>query len=395
MPSQFGQHRYVSNLAVWTTLGAWLLMGSWLMESNAQSAEPISVYIGTYTGGESKGIYRFELDLESGKLTPAGLAAEVVNPSFLAIHPNGKLMYAVNEVSKFADSKGGAVSAFSIEKDGSLKLINQQSTVGTGPCHLTVDATGRNVLAANYGGGSICVLPIDASGQLSEASCFVQHEGSGALPRQRDPHAHSIHVDPTNGFVFAADLGLDQVLSYRFDAKQGKLTPNMPAYTKLAPGAGPRHFAFHPQGGFAYVINEIDSTVTAFTYDSSRGELTAFQTVPTLPKGFEGNNSTAEVQVSPNGKFLFGSNRGHDSIVVYAINPLTGKLNYVEHESTRGKAPRNFGVDPTGKILIAANQNSNTLALYRIDPDTGALTPLGDTVECPKPVCVKFHQAKK
>lgn len=395
MPTMIRQRRSAIAWGTWTVLGAWLLMGSMLMESAAQAAEPMWVYIGTYTGKDSKGIYRFELDPESGKLTPQGVAAEVVNPSFLALHPNGKFLLAVNEVSKFADSQGGGVSSFKIQKDGSLKLINQQSSVGKGPCHLTVDPTGGNVLAANYGGGSVCVLPIDKSGKLGEASCFIQHEGSSVLPRQRDPHAHSIHVDPTNRYVFAADLGLDQVLSYRFDVKEGKLSANDPAFTKVAPGAGPRHFAFHPSGKFAFVINEINSTITAFDYDSSKGQLTEIQTVPSLPQGFEGNNSTAEVQVSPNGKFLYGSNRGHDSIVVYGIDEKTGQLTYVENESTRGKTPRNFGVDPTGQILIAANQGTNTLSVYRIDQKTGALTPVGEPVECPSPVCVKFYQPKK
>lgn len=350
------------------------------------------VYVGTYTGGKSKGIYFCELDTETGKLSEPRLAAEIVNPSFLAIHPNGKFLYAVNEVGEFNGKKAGAVTAYAIDaKTGDLTMLNQQSSVGTGPCHITLDRGGKHALVANYGGGSITVLPIQADGKLSEASCFIQHEGKSVNPqRQEAPHAHSIYADPTGKFVVSADLGLDKVLVYQYDAEKGTLTPNDPAFGSVAPGAGPRHFAFTPDGKFGYVINEMGNTVTAFSYDGKTGTLKEIQTLPTLPEGFDKDSSTADLQVHSSGKFLFGSNRGHDSIAVYAIESGTGRLKSLGQTPTQGKIPRNFGLDPTGKFLIAANQESDSLVVFRINAETGELTPTGQTVEVGKPVCVKF-----
>jgi 6-phosphogluconolactonase len=359
--------------------------------------EKLWVYIGTYTsGGPSKGIYRLELDLASGKLTAPELAAETKDPSFLAIHPNQHFLYAVNEGANFNGTGAGAVSAFALDpKTGALTSLNQQSSGGAGPCHLVVDRQGKHVLAANYGGGSACVLPIQADGRLGEATSFVQHHGSSAnKQRQEKPHAHSVNLDAANHFAFVADLGLDKVLVYRFDAKKGTLTPNEPPAAAVAPGAGPRHFAFHPNGRYAYVINEMQSTVTAFSYDAERGELKTLETVSTLPKGFKGNTSTAEVQVHPSGKFLYGSNRGHDSIAIFAIDPETGKLTAVGHQAQQIKTPRNFGIDPTGTYLLVANQASNSLVVFRINPKTGELEPTGTLVEVPKPVCVKMIRSQ-
>ena len=354
-------------------------------------AQSTDVYVGTYTGPKSKGIYLFSLDHSSGKLRPKGLAAEVTSPSFLAIHPSQRYLYAVGEVNDFKGKKAGGVSAFSIGPDGKLTLLNQQPSGGQGPCHISIDKTGRNALVANYGGGSVACLPIDEGGQLKEPSATVQHQGSSINPqRQKQPHAHSINLSPDNRLALAADLGLDKVLIYDFDAAKGTLAPHEPAFAKVPPGSGPRHFAFHPGGKYAYAINELTSTVTAFSWDAEKGALTEMQTTTTLPGGHVGNNSTAEVQVHPSGRFLYGSNRGHDSIAVFAIDQVTGKLTAVETESTRGKTPRNFGIDPTGKWLIAANQNTHTLSVYRIDPQTGALDPVGEPTECPSPVCVKF-----
>ena len=352
------------------------------------------VYIGTYTRGESKGIYLCRLDMKSGELSTPVLAGETANPSFLAIHPSGEYLYAVGELGQFGGKRSGAVSAFRVDRQtGTLDLLNQQPSGGAGACHLVVAGTGKNVLVANYGGGSIAVLPIRDDGRLKEATAFVQHEGSSVNPRrQRGPHAHSINVDPANRFVFVADLGLDKVLVYRLDATKGTLAPNDPAWASVKPGAGPRHFAFHPSGRSAYVINELQSTVTAFAYDAQQGILSEQQTISTLPSGFTENNSTAEVQVHPSGKFLYGSNRGHDSIAVFSIDAATGRLTPVEHESTQGKTPRNFGIDPTGTFLLAANQNSHTIVVFRIDQVTGALTPTGRKVEVPSPVCVKMIQ---
>jgi 6-phosphogluconolactonase len=272
-----------------------------------------------------------------------------------------------------------------------LTQLNQQSSGGSGPCYITVDKVGQNVLVANYGGGSVSVLPLHPDRTLGEASCFIQHQGKGSDPnRQEAPHAHSINLDLANRFAFAADLGLDKILIYRFDATAGKLTPNQPAYVELQPGSGPRHFSFDPSGKFAYVINEMLLTVTAFSYQPDKGILTEIQTTSTLPEGATGTNfSTAEVQVHPSGKFLYGSNRGHDTIAVFSIDTSTGKLTQVEHQSTRGKTPRNFGIDPSGKFLLAANQDSGNLAVFRIDGKSGRLSFLSE-VKVPKPVCVKF-----
>jgi 6-phosphogluconolactonase len=353
------------------------------------------VYIGTYTGSGSKGIYLLRLDLDKGTLTSLGVAAESSNPSFLAIHPNEQFLYTVNELDDFTGKKSGAVSVFKVQpRSGKLELLNQQPSEGSGPCHVTVDRAGKNVLVANYSGGSIAVFSIANDGGLGPATAFIQHQGSSVDPnRQEGPHAHSINVDAANRFAVAADLGLDKLFVYRFDPTRGRLVPNDPPWTKVAPGAGPRHFAFHPNGHYAYVINEMQCTVTAFRYDPERGTLTELQTIPTLPRAVRKGDSTAEVQVHPSGKFLYGSNRGHNSISVFAIDPKTGKLTLVENQPTQGKTPRNFGIDPTGAYLLAANEDSDTVVLFRIDPATGKLEATGQKVAVPKPVCVKFRSA--
>lgn len=350
------------------------------------------VFVGTYTRRGSKGIYAFQLDLASGIPSPIFLAAETVNPSFLALHPTHRFLYAVGEVSETGGARTGAVHAFALDPaTGKLSFLNSQPSKGAGPCHLVVDGEGRHVLVANYSGGSVAVLPILSDGRLGEATAFIQHQGRSVHPqRQTAPHAHSINVDPANRFAFVADLGLDQVLIYRFDPHRGTLAPNDPPFAATAPGAGPRHFAFHPNGRFAYVINELNSTITAFRYDASRGSLSEIQTLSTLPEGFSGENTTAEVQVHPSGRFLYGSNRGHDSIVLFAVDPETGLLQLVGHRSTQGRTPRHFGIDPTGTYLLAANQDSDTIVFFRIDPGTGQLQPTGQVVEVSMPVCVKM-----
>lgn len=359
------------------------------------AAEPtpsgkVAVYFGTYTGSGSQGIYLGHLDLKSGKLELDGLAAETTNPSFLAIHATLPMLYAVGEWGK----DGGKVSAFSIDaQSGKLTLVNQQPSQGGGPCHVTVDRSGRCVLVANYGSGSVACLPLDKQGKLGPSTSFYQHEGSGADPRrQKGPHAHSMNVDPANRFAFAADLGLDKILIYRLDAEQAKLTPNEPAFAVVERGSGPRHFAFHPGGKYAYVINEMTCTVTAFRYDAKRGALEPIQTIRTLPADFEGSNTTAEVQVHPSGKFLYGSNRGHNSIAAFAVDPETGKLRSLGQTPSGGKTPRNFGIDPTGAFLLAAHQDSDNVTVFRIDQQTGQLQPTGQSVTVFKPVCVKFLQ---
>ena len=350
------------------------------------------VYVGTYTQKGSKGIYRFDFDLASGKLALRALAAEANNPSFVAISPDRRFLYAVSEVDDLNGKKSGGVSAFAIEPaTGDLTLLNQQPSGGTGPCHLIVDRAGKHVLVANYGSGSAAVWPIESDGRLGKATGFVQHQGSGPnRQRQLGPHAHSINLDAGNRFAVVADLGLDKLFVYRFDAQKGTLTPNDPPFVTVTPGAGPRHFAFHPNGRNAYVINELASTVTAFRYEGERGTLEPLQTISTLPKDFKGSNTTAEVQVHPSGRFLYGSNRGHNSIAIFAIDPQTGRLSWVGHQSEQIKTPRNFGIDPTGSRLLVANQDSDSMVVFRIDAQTGDLEPTGIKVDVPRPVCVKM-----
>ncbi|MGH9160234.1 MAG: lactonase family protein [Vicinamibacteraceae bacterium] len=367
-----------------------------VLGQQAQSSSDMLVYFGTYTRETSKGIYVARLDLASGALSTPELAAETESPSYLAVHPSGDFLYAANEVRTFRGKESGSVSAFSIDrKSGALTPLNQEASVGRGAVYLVVDKTGRSVLVSNYGGGSVAALPIGSDGKLAPASAFVQHTGSSVHPeRQRGPRAHSINLDPANRFAYAADLGLDKVLIYRFDPEAGSLVANDPPFAAVKPGAGPRHFAFHPSGRFAYVINEINVTLTAFAANPETGVLTELQTVSTLPSGrsVQPDFSTADVQVHPSGKFLYGSNRGHDSIVVFAIDQTSGRLTYVENEPTQGSTPRGFGIDPTGTYLLAANQRSNSVVVLRIDQQSGRLTPTGHTIELDTPVCVKFVQ---
>jgi 6-phosphogluconolactonase len=356
------------------------------------------VYLGTYTGPKSKGIYVGRLDVGSGRLSRPELAAETENPTFLAVHPSLPALYAAERPLLYAanEVRNGTVSAYSVNREnGKLTLLNRQSSRGDGPCHLSVDRLGQNVLVANYGGGNIAVLPVGRDGRLGEATAFMQHEGSSVnKPRQEKAHAHWIDAAPNGGFALVCDLGLDKVMIYQFDPAKGALMANEPAFATVKPGSGPRHLAFHPDGRFAYVINEMSNTVTAFAYDAQRGALQELQTVPTLPAAFEGRSTTAEIEVHPSGRFLYGSNRGHDSIAVFAIDPVTGKLTAVEHHPSQGKMPRNFAVDRTGRWLLAANQDSDNVVVFRIDPQTGRLTATGQAVAVGKPVCVKFIPVK-
>ncbi len=359
--------------------------------ADAAAAAKWRVYFGTYTGAISKGIYHSTLDLGTGQLSPPQLAVEIKNPSFVAIHPSRKFLYAVSEIADIQGKPLGGVSAFAIDAaTGNLTLLNQQSSEGAGPCHLVVDAAGKNVLVANYGGGSVAVLPIDSTGKLSAASASIQHTGSGVnKSRQEKPHAHSINLDAKNRFAFAADLGLDKVLIYRFDADKGTLVANDPPAGVVAPGSGPRHFAFHPSGRFAFVNNEMTSSVTAFQYDADKGSLTGVHTLSTLPQEVKGN-STAETVVHPTGKFVYVSNRGHDSIAIFTFDAASGKLTAAGHCLTGGKTPRNFNIDPTGQFLLAANQGTNDVFSFRIDSATGQLTATGSKIEVGSPVCVRF-----
>ncbi len=345
------------------------------------------VYVGTYTSPKkSQGIYRMELDLATGKLSDPKLAGKVVNPSFLALHPTGKFLYAVGEIDTLATkgkkTGGGGVNAFAIDqKTGALKLLNQQSSEGGGPCHVVLDKAGTYAFAANYGGGNACCLPIDADGKLGAATGFVQHKG------KKRPLAHSINLDAADRFAVVADAGLDKVFVYRVE--DGKLTANDPAHADLKPGAAPRHFAFHPDGKHAYVINESALSITAFDYDAKKGTLTEVQTVSTVPEGWK-KGSTAEVVVHPSGKFVYGSNRGHDSIAVFAVDAKTGKLTHVENQGKDIKTPRNFAIDPSGKYCLVANQDSHSVIVFRVNQETGKLEPTDVKVEIDQPVCVRF-----
>jgi 6-phosphogluconolactonase len=356
------------------------------------------VYVGTYTeeGSTSKGIYAYRFDPDNTELTSVGLVAETTNPSFLAVHPNHRFLYAVNEVSNYKGQKSGAVSAFAIDRaTGKLTLLNEVASKGADPCYITVDKTGKYVLVANYTGGSLAAFPVLEDGRLGEASAFIQHTGHGTNPqRQEGPHAHSIDLSPDNRFAIVDDLGLDESLVYRFDSAKGSLTLNDPLlYTtlaKAAPGAGPRHFAFHPNGRFAYVINEMQSTVSVFGYDAAAGVLRPRQTISTLPKDFAGHNDDAEIVVHPSGKFLYASNRGHDSIAAFAIDPSQGTLTLVEYAPTKGQSPRNFEIAPGGSLLFAANEKSDNVVIFRINPQTGRLTPTDQVLDVAEPVCVRF-----
>ena len=361
------------------------------------------VYVGTYTEpirfgtgkvleGKGEGIYLYRMHPTTGALTLDSVTPRVVNPSYLAFDPTQRFVYVVNELKTYESRPTGTISAFAVNGvTGKLELLNKRLTHGTDPCHVAVEDRGRYVFVANFMSGSVCVLPIGTDGRLGDACDFIQHLGSGIDPvRQNGPHAHSVTLDAANRFAFVPDLGLDRVLVYRLDRERGTLEPNAVPWIKMKPGAGPRHVAFHPAGRLGFLINELDSTIAALSYDGRRGVFEQLQIVPTLPSDFRGQSTCAEVQVSPSGAFLYGSNRGHDSIVIYRIHQRTGRLTYVAHESTQGRTPRNFGIDPSGRFLLAANQDTDTIVTFRIDERTGRLHFTGHTAHVPTPVCIKF-----
>jgi 6-phosphogluconolactonase len=342
------------------------------------------VYIGNYTKGEDAAIYHAEVDLASGALKILGETKCEDAPSYLALHPTGRYLYLVSEVN--SHDGGGAVSAFAIDPDsGDLTFLNLQPTGGS-PCHNTVDATGRFVLCANYGGGNVAMHPIAADGSLGEMSDFRQHEGSSVNPdRQQEPHAHSINIDPYNRFAFCADLGLDQVIIYDLDLEGGKLKDHDAA--AVTGGAGPRHLAMHPNGGQAYVINEISNTITVFDWNEAAGSLREIQEISTVPGDFSGSSHTADIHITPDGRYLYGSNRGHDSIAIYSIGN-GGQLALLGYQQVPAN-PRNFVLSPDGAYLYSGSQNDNTIPIFRVGAD-GLLTATGDALETPSPVCMKF-----
>lgn len=352
------------------------------------------VYFGTYTGSGSKGIYRSILDETTGELSDLVLAAELENPSFLVVSPDQKYLFAVSENGKFKGKEGGGVSSFAIGKDGGLTLISQVNSGGGAPCHISTDPQGKCLLVANYMGGSISSYQIAADGKLVSpaAGGFIQHEGQGAqLPRQASPHAHSVNVGPTGKRAYVADLGLDKVLIYKLDAAGGMIAPNTPPFLKLPDATGPRHFSFHPSGKWAYTNLEMSLQVAALSHDAKTGALAVLEIELTVPEGTERKgNSTAECLVHPTGKWVYVSNRGHNSIAAFVIDQKTGKLDFIERESTQGKTPRNFGIDPSGKFLITGNQGSGNVVVLKINQDTGSLDPIGHEIEVPDPVCIRF-----
>jgi 6-phosphogluconolactonase len=362
-----------------------LIAGLVLASSFLQAADPL-VYVGTYTRNGSRGIYAFRFQ-SSGKLVPIGLA-ESNSPSFLAEHPNHKFLYAVNEAGR-----EGRVSAFAIDaKSGKLTPLNDVSAGGSGPCHLVVDKTGKWLSVANYGDGSMAIMPVHPDGKLGEPAQVIKNTGTVHLPqRQRGPHGHAVAFSPDNKFLLLADLGLDKIFVYKFDATTGKLTPNDPDGGKVEPGQGVRHFVFHPNGRTVFAINEIGNTVTAFHWDPAKGTLTSYQSVPTLPAAFKGTNNTAEIVVSKSGAHVYGSNRGHDSIALFAVDKSKLTLTPMDHTPTLGKTPRNFTLDPSGKFLLAANQDSSDITIFKVHPNSGQLTPVGQPVkDAPVPVCILF-----
>lgn len=361
------------------------------------------VYVGTYTEdilfgtgevleGKGEGIYVFRMDPNSGELELHHTIEGVENPSFLTLGPSNEFLYAVNELKEFRGEETGTVSAYSADPvNKEFNFLNKRPTRGTDPCYVTVDKNGKYVLVANYGTGSVSVFPAGEDGYLGEIFEFIQHEGSSVnQERQEGPHAHSVFLDEENHYAYVPDLGLDELKVYEFKSDKGEFETCEDKDFKVRSGAGPRHLAFHPTENYVYLINELDSIVTAFLRDEESGELTRIQNVSTLPSDFDGNSSTAEIKVSPSGKYVYGSNRGHDSIVIYEVDQNTGELSYVDHESTRGQAPRHFTIDPTGSFLLVANQDSDNIVVFEIDEKTGELQYTGKDFDVPTPVCVRI-----
>jgi 6-phosphogluconolactonase len=373
-----------------------LLLGSteWLARAKEMPSDTYLMFVGTYTNtkGESKGIYAYRYDSASGHATSLGLAAETINPSFLAIDPRGSFLYAVNELTSYKGASSGAISSFAIDhQNGTLRQLNEVASRGADPCYISFDKTGKYVLVANYTGGSVAVFPVSTDGSLGEPTAFIQHSGKGVNPqRQEGPHAHWIETTADNRFAIVADLGLDELLVYRFDPARGTLTPNTPPFARTEAGSGPRHVAFRPDGKFAYLITEMHSDVFAFSYNAAAGLLHQIQKISALPKGFSGSNDAAEIHVHPNGKFLYVSNRGDDSIATFSIDKKTGRLSLIGHFSTQGKTPRNFVIDPTGSRLAVANQDSDSIVIFQIDRASGRLSPSGQRLHVPSPVSIVF-----
>jgi 6-phosphogluconolactonase len=366
------------------------------------SGQPALVYVGAFTGppphryGKAQGISVFRLDPATGAMAQLQTVPDVPNPSFLTLAPDRRHLYSVNANAEIDGHPGGAISAFAVDSaTGRLTFLNRESAEGAGPCHVSVDRTGRWALTACYHGGSAAVLPIRDDGRVGPATDAITYSGSGPVPVSQDgPHAHSINLDPANRFALVCNQGLDKVFIYRFDATSGKLTPNPDQpVAEVRPGSGPRHLALHPNGRFVYVINEQGGSITAFDYDVARGTLRELQTISTLPEGFGGQNACADVHVHPSGAFVYGSNRGHDSLAIFAVDPQTGRLASRGHHSTLGQTPRNFTIYPDGSLLLVANQGSDNVVAFRVDGRTGQLGAIGVVAETPTPSCLQLTRA--
>lgn len=361
-------------------------------KSLALNCRRFLVYIGTSSNSAGTGIYVCRFDAEKGELAAPRLAAEIVRPNFIAIHPNGKFLYAVSDSGFSESEKGGCTCAFSIEAGtGNLTFLNKVSSGGDVPCHITIDKIGTCVLVANYSAGTVSAFPIQADGHIANAAIIIQHTGSSVdAERQKSPHPHSITLDADNRFALVADLGLDQLLIYRFNPNSCTLTPHCPPWVSLKPGSGPRHIAFHPNCRYVYVINELANTVTAFNYDTAGAVLSEIQTITTIPKDYKGETYTSEIQIHPSGKYLYGSNRGHNSIAIFEIDKDKGVLTMVDIQPCGGKWPRHFGIDPTGKWMLIGNEQSDQISLFGIDSKSGKLTQTGISISVPSPVCIRF-----
>jgi 6-phosphogluconolactonase len=362
-----------------------------LLNSCSTRVHEYLVYVGTYTGKGSEGIYAYRFNPSNGDLRPIGLVAKTANPSFITIDPGGRFLYAVNEIDSFQNKPGGAVSVFAINREsGKLTLLQQVSSLGAAPAHLSLDKSGRYLMVANYNGGNAAVFPIGRDGKLGQHSAFIQNAGSGPnASRQAGPHAHFISVTTDNRYVMIADLGIDKVLEYRFNADNGSLTPVDSGFVKLDPGSGPRHIAFPSPGKFVYVLNELNSTVTGFSYEPT-GMMHKMQTISTLPASFAGENTAAEITADANGRCLYVSNRGDNSIILFRINADDGRLNPVEWVSGGGKTPRSFAIDLTGHWLFVANQDSDNIVLFQVDQASGQLNQTSQTLRLISPVCINF-----
>lgn len=354
------------------------------------AAEPL-VFISAFAAGDKGAIHAYQLDLATGQLNQLHKTKDVEHPFFLAVSPDNKFLYSIH-AKNFGGKEHEQIAAYKlVGRSGRLELLNRQSALGTAACYLDVDATGRTVVVANYSTGSVASLPVREDGSLGEATSFIQHEGASVNPtRQTAPHAHSIVVSPDNRFAYAADLGLDQVLSYRLDSTKAKLSPSEPRFVKTPAGAGPRHLTFHPNGKQVYVINELTNSVTVFSHNAESGELTTQQTIPTLPKDFDGTSHCADLKITPNGRFLYGTNRGHDSIAAYEIKD-NGRLALLSIIPSLGKGPQNLAITRDGELLLCANMPGNNVAVFRIDSKTGGLKSVGEPISITSPSCIMIR----